>query len=375
MFLLLEDAQERSREYLKSNGRSEKRQTTLLESMTPGRQARQRAGGGGTAHHPATSSRGPGEPSATGKTSTSTSRSANFYDTTSEEDDDYGEETKDDVRRGGAMSRTPTAQPTGAKRKRSSQEDLLDELSSGGEEEWVAVSELSTKTTTTTGRSTLGRRRDAFVTPSAMRVTDVENGMATPSLTKGKSVKKVLFKDDVETSERRRGGEEAVKRQRLDTGETSSAAAASTSTSVRLWGTDATISATPTSTPSSSAELSRDSPTPTPRNTNSAAAAAAPPLPPLPPPPPRGADPANLTREVMDLLRDGDVAPAVRDEVRRTLEKHANQAKGYERGRDAARRAVKEAEDRAAGLLVRVEELERSRRELRAQLMSMWDKI
>ncbi|KAI1111990.1 hypothetical protein F5Y14DRAFT_283778 [Nemania sp. NC0429] len=419
MFLLLEDAQKRTREYLKSNGRSEKRQTTLLESMTPGSKARQghaaaqptrdqAVGGDGP-----TSTRNRDEPLATGQSSTlkggssgaaasSTSRSAEFYDTTSDEDD-YGEETKDDLqqRRRSAMAVTPAKQPTGAKRKRSSQdEDFLDELSSGGEEEWVAVTERSSRS--------MGRQGDTFITPSARRTTDVENGMATPSLTKGKSVKKVLFKD-VDNG----------KRQRLDDdSEMVVPSSAAVSASVRLWGTDAIIGSTSSSSTSAPSESS------TPRNAAAAAPlssapstavpsssppsssflpATAPPatlpatLPPTLPPtlpatlppssspptatPPlsRGgggsADPASLMKDVMDILSDRDVAAPVRDEVARTLERHANLARGYERGRDAARKAVKEAEDRAARLQARVDELERSRQELRAQLMGMWGKL
>ncbi|KAI1197731.1 hypothetical protein F5X97DRAFT_301321 [Nemania serpens] len=391
MFLLLEEAQERAREHLMTNGRSEKRQTTLLESMmTP----RRRAGEPAAA---AAAGRNPDEPPATGATSTlrgngEPPRSADFYDTTSDEDD-YGEETKSKAKDEGAMSggvggATPMgAGAGGAKRKRSSRdEDFLDELSSAGEEEWVAVTEMSTKSTGTRGGGgSSSRHRDAFATPSAMRATNVENGMATPSLTKGKSVKKVLFKD-VETGEggergersererrRRRADAGTAKRRRFDDYDNDGEMAGpSTSTSVRLWGTDATIGSSPP--PPSSSESSTRRESPTPRNPAAAATATA--------TAPRGADPANLTREVMDLLRDQDVPGAVRDEVRKTLEKHANQAKGFERGRDAARKAAKEAEDRGARLQARVEELEaleRSRQEVRQEvrneLMGIYGKI
>lgn len=425
MFLPLEEASERAREYLKSNGRSEKRQTTLLETMMPGsssysRARQQRAGG---ASHPAPSSTaGPAaadddEPSATAVTSTlkgssaatttpsSSARSAEFYDTTSEEGDS-GEETNGAARssraangdyedwflRRGVMARTPTAatsqQSTGGKRKRSAQDDdYLDQLSSGGEEEWVAVTEMSGRTTdmdtgtgTGTGKRTHDRHRDAFVTPSAMRVTDVENGMPTPSLTKGKSVMKVLFKD-VETSDeegerRHTGAETAKKRRRFDDdGELaakSEVPSTSTSTSVRLWGTDATIDSTLTLTPSTSSGSSAGE-CPTPQNSTPAVPTST--TAPLRLPRGAAADPANLTREVLGILRDHGVAAAVREEVRKTLVKHANQAKGYERGRDAARKTAKEAVDRAAGLQARVEELERSRQEARAALMSMREKL
>ncbi|KAI0457736.1 hypothetical protein F5B21DRAFT_501122 [Xylaria acuta] len=375
MFLFVEDAKPREWECLMSNGRSEKRQTTLPESMTPSKGKRRLEDAttlaevddpravvnGASAPKSATAStsgmaalpRNSDNPSSAAQTSTlkgsngvGFSRPKDFYDTTSEEDDDE-EETNNHVSRtanknnlqSSAIAATPTTQPTGSKRKRPSEEEkkenFLDDLSSGAEEELLTVTERSSRIA-----STLGKQRNTFITPSATRTTDaMQNGLPTPSLTKATSVKKVLFKDEVEGEICSHDATTAnPKRQRhlQEDGTTP------TSHASRLFGTDATIGPSPS-----------------------------------PPPPP--APNTNLTGEIMALLKDEDITPSVRNEVRRTLEIYVNQAKGYERGRDASRKAgkkaVKDAEDRAAALQKRIDGLERSRQELRSQLMDMWGRV
>ncbi|KAI1756997.1 hypothetical protein F4782DRAFT_480774 [Xylaria castorea] len=355
MFLFTEDAQTRELECLMSNGRSEKRQTTLLESMTPskGKQRMEDATALAEVDDPqvvdnvastsksatvSTSNLAPLPRSSINTSSTTRSstlkdsnestlpRPEGFYDTTSDEDEDE-EENRSPTSR--TVATTPANGPTGSKRKRSfEEEDLLDDLSSGGEEELVAVTESSSKTA-----STLSKQHNTFITPSATRTADmIQNGLPTPSLTKGKSVKKVLFKDEVAGESSTNGANTNAKRQRLEDSTTP------TSHASRLFGTDAIIG--PSSSPS----------------------------PPLP-------SSTNLTSEVMGLLKNEDITPAVRSEVRRTLEKYVNQAKGYERGRDASRKAIKEVEDRTAVLRQKVDDLERSRQELRTQLMEIWGKV
>ncbi|KAI0470118.1 hypothetical protein F4859DRAFT_119761 [Xylaria cf. heliscus] len=378
-FILEDEAKKREWKCLMSNGRTEKRQTTLLECMTPSK-GKGRVDGStalvevddpeaivdeGSTSKSATAStsrmaslpRSPNNRSSTAQGSTSkssneaaTSRPEDFYDTTSDEDDNddatsnhTSHSTKNNDPEPSTITATPTTHPTGTKRKRPSQEeDLLDDLSAGSEEELLAATERSCRTA-----STLGKQRDAFITPSVARTTDMlQNGLPTPSLTKDKSIKKVLFKDELvgessvsgSNSNSNSGTASSAKRQRrpAEDGTTS------TSHATRLFGTDATI------------EPSSSSPSP---------------------PPSTMASSTNLTKEIMDLLKDENITPSVRAEVRRTLEKHANQAKGYECGRDASRRAVKKAEDRAAALKQKVDDLERSRQELRAQLMDLWGKV
>ncbi|KAI0102189.1 hypothetical protein GGR51DRAFT_298151 [Nemania sp. FL0031] len=349
MFILVKDAKKREREYLMTNGRSEKkRQTTLLESMST-RKGKRRAGErsppSDTAN-PRPTARGSSRPPPAAQASTSRNAAEDpflqpdgFHDTTSEEDED---EAAERIRRR-ALASTPSPKPTGAKRKRPSQEeDYLEDLSSSGAEELVAVTDKSSRNT-----KTLGKRADSFITPSAPRSTDMENGMVTPSLTKGRSeaserVERLLFAD-----EGREGT--AAKRQRLDNGGSGSgtgagasvAASSHPSESSRIFGTDATISSTP--------PLGALSPLP--GN-----------------PAPRGADPADLTKEVMDLLKGQDIAPLIRTELRKILERHVGLAKGYERSRDVARKAARD-------LQARVDEIENGKEALKTALVGVLDKL
>ncbi|KAI8946077.1 hypothetical protein F4801DRAFT_91533 [Xylaria longipes] len=357
MFLFVDDAKPRNQKCLMSNGRSEKRQTTLHESMTPSKGKRRSEdattlaevddpqaviNGASTSKSEtaSTSNMAPLPSSSDNPPSTlkGSSRPDDFYDdTTSDEDADGDDEeagnhtshtTTNDNLRSSAIAATPTTQLTGSKRKRPSQEeeDFLDDLSSDVEKELVAVTEQSSRTI-----STLGKQRDAFITPSATRTTSMmQNGLPTPSLTKGNSVKKVLFKDDVAAESCSINATASPKRRRLQED------GLPTSDASRLFGTDATIGPSPS------------------------------------PPPALNTD---LASEIMGLLKDEDITPSVRKEVRKTLEKYVNQAKGYELGRDVSRKAVKEAEDRAAALQQRIDGLERARQDLRSQLMEIWQRV
>ncbi|KAJ8124366.1 hypothetical protein O1611_g9273 [Lasiodiplodia mahajangana] len=98
MFILVEDAKEREREYLFTNGRSEKRQTTLLESMRGKQRARDRTPPSDNAN-PRPTVGGPSRLSAANQASTSRIRAEDpflqpdgFHDTTSEEDEDEAAE-------------------------------------------------------------------------------------------------------------------------------------------------------------------------------------------------------------------------------------------------------------------------------------------
>ncbi|KAI1820336.1 hypothetical protein F4861DRAFT_523377 [Xylaria intraflava] len=362
-FLWVDDAERRERAVFLSNGRSEKRQATLLESITPrkgktkGKQGAGRSSDlpvvvAGSAHTAAASKpdlvASPRDservPAAAGGLTVkeggeTSSRPGNHQLTTSDEEEEDDEEEISSPTRShaarhnnlqpSAMAKTPTTSAASFKRKRPllEEQDLLDELSSGGEEELVAMSEISSK------------QYSAFTTPTAPRTADIKDGMPTPSLTQGRSTKKVLFKG-VEGGEGGEGGTSGAKRQRLE-GETPSHAA-------RLFGTNAVIDAAAASS----------SPTPqTPFHTTP------------------DLNPDNLTKEVMELLKDANLTKSVRGAVRTVLERYAAQAKGYERGRDTARKAAKEAEERAGRLQAKIDALESSRQELRTQLMDTWSKL
>lgn len=349
MFIFVEDAKKREREYLMSNGRSEKRQTTILESMSTRKEkqrSRDRTPPAEDADLQSTVA-GPSKPLVEASTSRGGGeepfvRPEGFDDTTSDEDED-----EEASARRRAMISTPTT-TAGFKRKRPpTEDDCLSDLSSSGAEELITATDKSSK-----NASTLGKRRDAFVTPSAAHTTDMENGMVTPSLTMGRSVERRLFQKP-ETG--LPADATTAKRQRLDDDNGSAATTSHAPESARLFGTDATISTTPPLLPAAS---SQPSPSPIQRN-----------------PMPQGASPGDLTKDVMDLLKNQDIAPLIRSEIRKVLEKHANLAKGFELGRDSSRKAVKDAEERAARLQETVDSLEKSRQELRTQLMELWNRI
>ncbi|KAI3343173.1 hypothetical protein F4824DRAFT_133571 [Ustulina deusta] len=358
MFVLVEEAQRRERECLLSNGRSEKkRQTTLPESYTP-RKLKQGAGkrlpvneiidpeavGDGPSTSNSTPPPPPGGPNKPPETAeTSNLKDSNqdpgsepetVYDTTSEEDEDEREiyrrtpsRATNNTFQSSARARTPTTQATGSKMKRPfSDEDLLEDLSASGAEEMVAAMERSSR-----AAIRLGKKRE-LITPNMVRTTDMGNGIPTPSRTVGKTAKKLF----PEGSERSHSGSPHRKRQRLNETEGG-----------RLFGTDAIIAPTTSSPPS---------PSPAP--------ATAP-----------GTDPAQLTSEVMGLLKDENITFATRHAVRKTLEKYVNLAKGYERGRDASRKAVKEAEARSARLQEKVNDLELGRQETKTIIMDLWHQI
>ncbi|KAI1176234.1 hypothetical protein F4777DRAFT_284752 [Nemania sp. FL0916] len=416
MFILLDDARQRELDSILSNGRSEKRQMTLLEAMTPRSKEKRDAGDttpptenddanaavdGGSTPKPAAAALPSTAPpmwaaagssasafSSTLKSSTQDipERSAEFYDTTSDEEEDETTHTtnnnnnKESVQPSALPINTPNTSTNGAanKGKRRFQEDeddFLDDLSSGGEEELVAVTERSCKS---------ARHHNAYTTPSLARAIDLENGLPTPSLTKGKSVKKVLFKDVVETDESSGSDTRPSKRRQLGNGTAAggSAPAGAATTlpvpdSVRLFGTDKTIGSPPSPTATMASQTHSQAPPSSLPST-------------LPPPTPSqnanhhpsSSSASDLTKEVMDLLIDTDISFSARTQVRKVLDKHAKLAKGYERGRDAARKAVKESEERVARLQNEIKaleaakkDLEVSRMETRSEMMALWRKF
>ncbi|KAI1307766.1 hypothetical protein F5Y03DRAFT_115535 [Xylaria venustula] len=336
MFLLVEDAQRREREHLMSNGRSEKRkdkkQTTLPERFTPRTARTEQQPATGTARSPGREVVNLDDASTASSTSSPSPESADIYDTTSSEEDEDEEDTPTNHATSStgskslqpsAMARTTTTSKTGSKRP-SDDEDLLDDLSASGAEEMVAATERSTKTAIRSGK----QREEAYMTPTTTRTTDIQHGMPTP-LTAGQTVKKLQFDLPVSqpTSSDNHSRNPSPKRQRLN--ETEGA---------RLFGTDKTISSPP------SHQSRSESPTP-------------------------GQD---LTGEVMSLLQDEDISFATRNAVRKTLQRYVSQAKGYERGRDVSRKAVKDAEDRNAQLQARIDDLEQARQGVRGKLMDLW---
>ncbi|KAI3328918.1 hypothetical protein HD806DRAFT_266157 [Xylariaceae sp. AK1471] len=358
-FLLHDDAEKRQKKCFWSNNRSEMRQTTLHDSITP-RKGKQAAVNGAltpalaaaltsTSALPPRSTTGP---STTAESSTLKGSSegtpeqpVNIYDTTSDEEEEEKEGIKSPTKsrtttnnnnnlQAGTIAQTPTMPSTGSKRKQPADdvEDLFDNLSADTEDEWIAMTEKSSKT-----RSTHGRHDDTSLTPTAPRNTnaDMETGLATP-LTKGKSpVERILFppgnpgesscsaptpltkgKSPVERilfpprnpGESSCGTSNAAKRQRLETAATIPSSSSSSSSST-----------TPQVTP------------------------------------------AEPTREVMVLLNDAKISDSLRNKVRRTLDKHAAQTKELKR--------------RNAELNARVEELEQGNKSTKTKLLNLFQEL
>ncbi|RYP74595.1 hypothetical protein DL771_002861 [Monosporascus sp. 5C6A] len=187
---------------------------------------------------------------------------------------------------------------TGSKRKSPDDEDEYSDLSSGEEEQLLAIADRS---------SGLGggKQRDAFATPSvaAGRTHDAEMTSGMPTPLTDKPVRRVLFAGpEVGSSPSTAHRDNSNKRQRT----------------VDEAGDRASPSA-------STGESTHD----------------------------------DVTHEVMSLLQNREgVGEAVLRDVRAALERHAARARGLERGRDAARRAARDAEARVAELQRRVADLE-----------------
>ncbi|KAI0430081.1 hypothetical protein F5Y09DRAFT_242298 [Xylaria sp. FL1042] len=334
MFLWVEDAERRRTEYRRKHGYIEKKQATLPESYTP-RKVKQQP----EKMPPAQEVVGL-EAVAADDASTASSTSRSSYDTTSSSEGE-GEEkeptsrhtpsrTTGNALQPSAMARTSTTQATSSKKKRTSHDEYLEDLTASGAEELVAAEEKSIKTATKRGK-----QREMLVTPTTVRTTDIENGMPTPSLTLGRPVKKLQYNIPSTGS----GSSTSPKRQRLHSpsGEGEGKGEGEGEGS-RLFGTDKTIA--PSSPPSAAA-----------------------------------GEAESLTGEVMGLLQDENIEFATRNAVRQTLKKYEKMARGFEMGRDAARKAAKEAEEQRVRLQTRIDELEQARREVKTQLMGMWDHI
>ncbi|KAI5923237.1 hypothetical protein F4810DRAFT_669469 [Camillea tinctor] len=208
----------------------------------------------------------------------------------------------------GTVAARKEAPCAGSKRKRDEEEDDYGDFSSGEEEELVALTDQST------------RYRDALATPAAApRSAAVDEGIPTP-LTE-RPTRRVLFAVP-ESS--------ATKRQRTDDLSSSSSQPSSSSGS--------------SSSPSSSQQQQHTTPS--------------------------AGD--TLTSEVMALLRDQPIDEPVLRAVRVALDRHAAKARGLERGRDAAREAIKRAENRIAELEnARAHDAD-ARKKMRIELMRLY---
>ncbi|KAI1750781.1 hypothetical protein F4782DRAFT_507860 [Xylaria castorea] len=199
MFVLADDAEQRQWECFKSSGRSEKRQTTILESFslskakrTPGKSAPvietidlEALGDESTTlpsaaaltSNPASPSGSQLEPSSSAETSTLKDSSENPY---SGLGDIYDASPIEDEIEGGLNNRTSnntTLQPSGMA------ETAIGKRPGSASKRKAQNGEL-------------GRHRNPFITPTTVRTTDMENGLPTPSRTNINSVIRLLFEDE-----------------------------------------------------------------------------------------------------------------------------------------------------------------------------------
>ncbi|RYP06293.1 hypothetical protein DL765_009564 [Monosporascus sp. GIB2] len=213
-------------------------------------------------------------------------------------DSDLSTDAEDELARMADAATPSSSANTGSKRKRPEDEDEYSDFSSDEEEQLVAIADRSS------GPGG-GKKRDAFATPSTPvgRTHDVEMAGGMPTPLTDKPVRRVLFADPEagsSPSTTHRGNNNKRPRTVDEAGHRTS--------------------------PSTSAgESTHD----------------------------------DVTREVMLLLQALKGADeAVLRHVRAALERHAARARGLERGRDAARRAARDAEARVAELQRRVADLE-----------------
>ncbi|KAI8632371.1 hypothetical protein F5Y19DRAFT_472399 [Xylariaceae sp. FL1651] len=372
-FLWTEDAHERARNSLLSNNRSEmtsppqkpKKQMTLHESLTPRQDKRKLeertpltklselqsvVNGASTSTSslaPAPALESSSKSSATAQGSTIRGRreialswpDEDIYGTSSDEAEVDSPTRSRSTRNGGLqpsmMPKTTITRAAGSKRKQPTGEDDNYDISSGAEEELAAIAEKSSETS-----RTLGRYRDAFITPNSQHVTDMKDGLPTPSLTRepAEQVCRRLFTETRESSSNSAKNTSNAKRQRVED------QSAATQSNAPTRAQSSTTVVTSTTAPSS-----------TPHGLNTPSTSS-----------------AGLTQEVMDLLKDEKISESVRNAVRRTLNQHAAQAKGLERGRDIARNATKKAEARIAQLQAKVADLETARVNCRSKLLNCY---
>jgi hypothetical protein len=166
------------------------------------------------------------------------------------------------------------------------------------------------------------KNRESFVTPAVDRMTTVIDGMPTPSLTSNltsKPVRRVLFADELEPSNM---GQSTTKRHHADElgANTNLGAAGSTASTSLSFEDEANLR-----TPGSSSIT-------------------------------------KVTQDVMRLLQGQNIDVSILHDVKSALEEHAATAKGFERGREASRLAVKKAEAKIALLRQQIIDLENARR-------------
>ncbi|RYP49788.1 hypothetical protein DL768_004575 [Monosporascus sp. mg162] len=233
-------------------------------------------------------------------------------------DSDLSTDAEDEPARMADAASPSSSASTGSKRKRPDDEDEYGDFSSSEEEQLLAIADRS---------SGLGvsKKRDAFATPSvaAGRTHEVEMAGGMPTPLTDKPVRRVLFAGPkVGSSPSSTHRDDNNKRQRT-VDEAGDRASPSRSTG----------------------ESTHD----------------------------------DVTHEVMSLLQSREgVDEAVLGGVRAALERHVARARGLERGRDAARRAAREAEARVAELQRRVADLEGrrtvdadARRRLRSSMLEL----
>ncbi|KAI0890009.1 uncharacterized protein GGS22DRAFT_7147 [Annulohypoxylon maeteangense] len=331
-FLWFEDAREREVGAVLTNSRSEtedtpsrkpKRQRTLHESITPSKDKRPEGEKtpvlsiAGLNQFLSRKNRNESTPSSTTLQSQTVRGSLNVEQEsannlgglfTSDEDSDEIDQIFQELSNkpvSSAMQNTPSA---GSKRKRPDADEYSD-FSSGDEEELAIITDNSAKTQT--------RHRDAFETPSATRTFAPKDGLPTP-LTE-KPIRRVLFADQSTSTKRLRTDE---------SGSFSTPAASTSFTSTSTSTTPKQTTWSQSSTPSSS----------------------------------QGKSNPSMTDEVMSFLDGTQLDKDVERAVRAALDRHAARARGLEKGRDAAREAMKTAKTQIAGLQAKIADLENQRK-------------
>ncbi|KAK5635510.1 hypothetical protein RRF57_011222 [Xylaria bambusicola] len=270
MFVLIDEAKRRQWECFKSSGRSEKRQTTILESFSPSKTKPTRDKGAlvmevidlealdnesktSTSAAALTSNPVPlvgnqSEPSSSVETSTLKENSENLY---SELGDIYGATPIEDKSEGELES--CTAINTTSQRSLTAK-TAIDKRPGSASKRKAQGEDLS-------------RQGSSLVTPPRVRSTDMTNGLPTPSCTNMSSVIRLLFQD-----ESGRTGATSTKRKRLGSNKAQE---------TEIFGPNLSIPPSAPASPNNSA--------------------------------------ANLSSEIMDLFRDVDMTTETREAVQKAL--------------------------------------------------------
>lgn len=254
----------------------------------------------------------------------------------------------------------------GTKRKAPANDEFSD--FSDGEVEELAAIEQRSGGSSWTGSTT--RTRDAFATPNVTGGRSIfaahyrdegqaggagTGAMTTTTPNTGRSIRRVLFASDAQHGKGGSSNSTGSSHHGLDT--PPNTGKRQRNTTEGAYTPSLPQRHTPHQTPTSVSRSFMMSGTTTPETSFSSDLG-----------PGSSQSPADITADVLDILRSQKINPAVLDDVKGALDSFSRRTAGYERGRDRSRREIQRQQKRIAELEQRAAALENSRELDRAAL-------